>query len=169
MAYTARQLMLANLSANHGSKFNSDSPSNKNLLCYLRNNNTGGILKAQYIPTTVPYSRSANYSTIDAPGMAYPLTQFVNGNIREFSFELFFYDKPYSGRITSARKFLEALLPPEINKSSFTKPPTFKFVYGYFVKTLVLEQLEVNDSWMDSNGQPIMTTFTLTVRQVGSS
>lgn len=150
-----------------GSAFNADSKSNFNKRCYLKNNNTGAILKAQFNPTSVPYSRSANYATIDSPGMAYPLTQFVSGNVRQFSFDLFFYDKPYSGRITTARKFLEALLPPEKNKKSFTKPPTFKFTYGYFVKTLVLEQLDVNDDWLDKKGRPIMTTFTLTVRQVG--
>lgn len=151
-----------------GHKFNADSPSNSRNLCYLRNNDTKEVLKAQFIPTSVPYSRSANFSTIDSPGMAYPLTQFVSGNIREFTFELFFYDKPYSGKIKRARKFLEKLVPPEKNKKSFKRPPTFKFAYGYFVKTLVLEQLDVSDDWMDSQGRPIMTTFTLTVRQVGN-
>lgn len=147
------------------SRFNADSRAKTR--CYVINNDTNKKLTFQFNPTTVPYGRGANYQTIDSPGMSYPLTQYVGGQVREFSFEVFYYDKPYSGKINTARKFLEALLPPEKNKSSFTKPPTFTFAYGYFVRTLVLLNLDVKDDWLDENGQPIMTTFTLTVRQVG--
>lgn len=135
--------------------------------CYLINNTTNEKLTFQFNPTTIPYSRGANYSSIDSPGMSYPLTQYTGGNVREFSFEVFYYDKPYTGKIDRARKFLEDLLPPEINTKDFTKPPTFTLAYGYFVRTLVLLQLDIEDSWMDSDGHPIMTHFTLTVRQVG--
>ena len=147
------------------SKFNADSRAKTK--CYIIRNDTNAKLTFQFNPTSVPYGRSANYSTIESPGMSYPLTQYVGGNVREFSFEVFYYDKPYSGKINKARKFLEELLPPETNKSGFTRPPTFTFAYGYFVKTLVLTNLDVNDEWIDRDGQPIMTRFILTVRQVG--
>ena len=147
------------------SKFNSDSKAKTR--CYIIRNDTNERLVFQFNPTSVPYSRGAKYSDIESPGMSYPLTQYVGGQVREFSFEVFYYDKPYSGKINNARKFLENLLPPEQNKSGFTKPPTFTFAYGYFVKTLVLTNLDVNDEWLDENGQPLMTRFTLTVRQVG--
>ena len=148
-----------------GHKFNANSRAKTR--CYIINNDTGKKLTFQFNPTTVPYSRSANYATIESPGMSYPLTQYVGGNVREFSFEVFYYDRPYSGKINKARKFLEGLLPPEKNKKNFKKPPTFTFAYGYFVRTLVLEQLDVNDEWLNEDGQPLMTRFTLTVRQVG--
>ena len=136
--------------------------------CYIINNDTNKKLTFQFNPTTIPYSRGANYGTIESPGMSYPLTQYVGGQVREFSFEVFYYDNPYSGIIDDARVFLEKLLPPEKNKKSFKKPPTFTLSYGYFVKTLVLLDLQVNDDWLDKDGHPIQTTFTLTVRQVGS-
>ena len=148
-----------------GHKFNANSRAKTR--CYIINNDTGKKLTFQFNPTTVPYSRGANYGTIESPGISYPLTQYVGGKVREFSFEVFYYDNPYSGNITKARKFLENLLPPEKNKSSFKKPPTFTFAYGYFVKTLVLLDLQVQDDWLDSDGRPINTIFTLTVRQVG--
>lgn len=134
--------------------------------CYLINNNTNERLRAQFNPTEIPYGRSANYTTIDSPGMSYPLTQYTGGNVREFSIELFFHDNPSTGIIEEARNFLEELLPPERNSGSFI-PPTFTFAYGYFVKELVLVQLDIKDSWLDEYGQEVMTTFTLTVRQVG--
>ena len=147
------------------SKFNANSKAKTR--CYTIRNDNNKRMTFQFNPTSVPYSRSANYATIDSPGMSYPLTQYVGGNVREFSFEVFYYDRPYSGKINKARKFLEGLLPPEKNKKNFKKPPTFTFAYGYFVRTLVLEQLDVNDEWLNEDGQPLMTRFTLTVRQVG--
>lgn len=147
------------------SKFNSDSKAKTR--CYILRNDNNKKLTFQFNPSSIPYSRGANYSTIDSPGMSYPLTQYVSGQVREFSFEVFYYDKPYSGKINKARKFLEGLLPPEKNKKNFTKPPTFTFAYGYFVRTLVLTNLDVNDEWLNEDGQPLMTRFILTVRQVG--
>lgn len=147
------------------SKFNADSKAKTR--CYIIRNDTNEKLTFQFNPTSIPYGRGANYSTIDSPGMSYPLTQYTGGQVREFSFEVFYYDKPYSGKINKARKFLEGLIPPEENTKNFTKPPTFTFAYGYFVKTLVLTYLDVNDEWLDEDGQPLMTRFTLTVRQVG--
>ena len=146
-------------------KFNEDSRAKTR--CYIIRNDTSERLTFQFNPTSIPYGRGANYTSIESPGMSYPLTQYVGGQVREFSFEVFYYDKPYSGKINKARKFLENLLPPEYNTGSFTKPPTFTFAYGYFVKTLVLLNLDVNDEWLDENGQPLMTRFTPTVRQVG--
>ena len=147
------------------SKFNANSKAKTR--CYIIRNDNNKKLKFQFNPEKVPYGRGANYSTIESPGMSYPLTQYVGGQVREFSFEVFYYDKPYSGKIKKARKFLEGLLPPEKNKKKFTKPPTFTFAYGYFVRKLVLTNLDVDDEWLDRNGRQIMTRFTLTVRQVG--
>ena len=145
--------------------FNADSPAKTK--CYLINLDTGKRLTAQFNPTTVPYGRSASYSEISSPGMSYPLTQYAGGNAREFTIELFFYDNPFSGKINNARNFLEELMPPEKNLASYTRPPAFTFAYGYFVRKLVLQDLQVKDDWLDSSGRPIMTTFTLSVRQVG--
>lgn len=148
-----------------GHKFNANSRAKTR--CYIIRQDNNKKMTFQFNPESVPYSRGANYSTIDSPGMSYPLTQYVGGQVREFSFEVFYYDKPFSGKINKARKFLEGLLPPEKNTSKFTKPPVFEFAYGYFVRKCVLTNLDVNDEWLDENGQPIMTRFTLTVRQVG--
>lgn len=149
-----------------GSRFNADSKARTR--CYVINNSTNKKMNFQFNPESMPYSRGANYTSIESPGMSYPLTQYVGGSAREFSFEVFYYDRPYSEKINKARKFLEALLPPEKNKKSFKKPPTFTLAYGYFVKVYVLTNLQVNDEIMNGDGNPEMTRFTLTVRQVGS-
>lgn len=148
------------------SSFNADSRAKTR--CYIIRNDNNDRMVFQFNPSAMPYGRGAKFSSIESPGMSYPLTQYVGGDIREFSFDAFYYDNPYSGKIEKARKFLEGLLPPEKNTDSFTKPPTFTLAYGYFVKNYVLTHLAVNDDWIDADGNPIMTTFTLTVRQVGT-
>ena len=148
-----------------GSRFNADSRAKTR--CYVINNSTNKKMNFQFNPESMPYSRGANYTSIESPGMSYPLTQYVGGGVREFSFEVFYYDKPSSGKIDKARKFLEKLLPPEKNTKKFTKPPTFTLAYGYFVKVYVLTNLQVYDEWINCNGVPEITRFTLTVRQVG--
>ena len=134
--------------------------------CYIINNRTGARLTLQFNPTAMTHSRGAKYTSIESAGMSYPLTQFVGGGVRESSFDAFFYDKPFSGVITNARNFLGKLLPPEYN-ANVGVPPTFTLAYGYFVRTYVLTNLTISEDWLDSDGNPIMATFTLTVRQVG--
>lgn len=136
--------------------------------CFLARTDTKEIWYFQYNPESMPYGRSAKFATIDSPGMSYPLTQYVGGDVREFSFEVFYYDRPFTGHINAARKFLRSLLPPEKNRKKFKKPPTFMLCYGYFCRTCVLKDLQINDKWLDEKGRPIMTSFTLTVRQVGT-
>ena len=150
------------------SKFNANSRAKTRCYILKDGDKLDDKFEFQFNPEQIPYSRGANYSSIDSPGMSYPLTQYVGGQVREFPFEVFYYDNPCSGKIKKTRKFLEGLLPPEKKKKSFKKPPTFTLAYGYFVKRYVLTNLSVVDEWLDSEGQPLMTRFTLTVRQVGT-
>lgn len=133
--------------------------------CTLRNNTTRVKLYAQFNPSSITFSRGAKFQSIESPGMNYPLTQFTGGEAREFSFELFCYEKPSKGGIAKARKFLMGFLPPDTNSSTFV-PPTMDFVYAYYHKTLVVTKVDINDEWLSKNGKPLMTRFTISVRQV---
>lgn len=136
---------------------------------YIKNLDTREIKKFQYNPETFGYSRGATYVEITAPGMPYPDTQFVRGNARLFSVELFMFDKPSTQKINSYKAFLEKLLPPESNNvPKFTKPPMMLFVYGDFIKKCVLEDLAINIEEYDTKGEPTMARFTLSLRQVSA-
>lgn len=133
---------------------------------YLKNLDTGVILKFQYNPENFEYSRGATYVEIVAPGMSYPHTQYVHGNSRTFPIELFLFDKPYTGVYKTYKDFLEGLLPPEKNSSEYTKPPIVLFVYGHFIKKCVLEELSIKVEEYWKWGRPTMARFNLTLRQV---
>lgn len=133
---------------------------------YFKNLETGALLKFQYNPETFEYSRGATFAEIVAPGMSYPITQYVRGNSRTIPIELFLFDKPSTGVIESHKTFIEGLLPPESNSSDYTKPPEILFVYGNFIKKCVVEECVFNIEEYDSWGRPTMARFNLTLRQV---
>ena len=135
---------------------------------YIKNLDTGRVMKFQYNPEEFEHSRSATYVDIVAPGMSYPDTQYVHGNARSFSVELFLYDKPSTDSINRYKSFYEGLLPPETNRSGYTKPPMLLFSYCDFIKKCVLEEFRVKIEEYDSWGKPTMARFTLTLRQVSA-
>lgn len=134
---------------------------------WIKNNSTGAKKSFQYNPTELEYSRSVSYVDISAPGMPYPNTQFIKGDVRSFPVTLFFYDNPSSGLISSWIRYLEGFVPPESNVS-YTKPPVMTFCYGYFIKKCVVENLSVKIERIDESGNPIQAQITLQLRQVGA-
>lgn len=121
----------------------------------------------QYNPTTLGYSRSAEYKEISAPGSSYPIVQYIKGNSREFEVELFFNDdNTYRGTIDLAREYFSAFLPPEDNKGGFS-PPIMLFYYGTFIKKCVLTGLRVDIERHNKYGLPLRARFTLSLKQVG--
>lgn len=134
---------------------------------WIKNNVTKEKMSFQFNPTNLTVGRGVTYTDISAPGMAYPNTQFVKGNIRSFPVTLFFYDNPHTGVIKKHLNFLGAFLTPETNVAGYTKPPDMTFCHGYFVRKCVLEDLNLNVERFDENGEPIQATITLQLRQVG--
>lgn len=150
-----------------GIKNSSFDPSKRNVRdCTLYNMDTKVAIKCQYNPEDLPRTRSVNYATITSPGMAYPLIQFVNGETEDVDIQLFFYDKKNTSRIDTFENFIESLLPPKHNSSSFQKPPVFKFYYGKTVENYVLVKKEISSELLDEKGNVYSRNYTLTARRV---
>ena len=133
----------------------------------IKNNKTGAIKKFQFNPTNFSYARGASYSEITAPGQSYPITHFVAGQIKVFDLKLYFYDRDKSrGVIKGFIDFFNDLLTPEVNIQGYKRPPDFTFIYGYFIRKCVLDNLDFNIIDLDENGEPIEAEITLTIRQV---
>ena len=134
---------------------------------WIKNNDTGGKKSFQYNPTSLEYSRSATYSEISSPGMAYPSTQYVKGEYQTFSVELFMYDRPCTGKIRTFEKFLNGFLPAQKNSKKNKRPPSMTLCMGYFIKKCILESLTVSIETFDDTGKPTQARFTLSLKQVG--
>ena len=129
--------------------------------------NTGSIHKFQFNPELFSYSRSANWSEIIAPGMSYPVIQWLSGSSRSFNIDLFMWDKPHRGIIEKARDFIFDLLPPEKNDPKFKRPPVFTFVYGDFIKDCVLQEFNMTIEEYDTRGNITQAVLNLTCLQIG--
>lgn len=132
----------------------------------IKNNTTGAVERFQFNPSEMTYPRSVSYATIDAPGMAYPDTQFVKGEAREFPVTVMYFDKPYTGRYISMCNFYGAFLTPETNTLGYTKPPEMTFVMGSFARTCVMLSLDIAIKEYDGNLNPVRFEMTFTLRQV---
>lgn len=152
---------------NYTYQHNNNSHGSKVARGYMINNDTGVRTDFQYNPETLQYSRSITYNDITAPGAQYPLTQFGCGNIRTFSVELFFYDKPYTKLINQKMTEIGRYLTPETNTKGYKRPPSMTFVFGYFIRKCVVESLDILIEEFDEQGNPTIARFTLGLRQVG--
>ena len=126
----------------------------------------GQVKKFQFNPERFGHGRSAGYSEAAAPGMAYPITQWVKGGARLFGIDLFFWDKPHEGVIEDFWGFVENLLPPDENAPTFERPPVFLFVYGGFIKRCVMEQAGIEVEEYDVCGNMTQARISLSCRQV---
>lgn len=138
--------------------------------CYLYNCDTGEYHYFQFIPSDLPRSRGVNYSTISSPGMAYPVTQFINGDTMEFDVDLV-YNERYkiggsTGSVARVEKFIEGLCPPYSNKKTFTDPPKCKFAYGTFSCNCVVTQWKISNEERNSSGVPISANITISLRRI---
>lgn len=133
---------------------------------YIKNKSTGVIKSFMFNPSELEFERSATYSEISSPGLSYPVTQYVRGNILTFSVPLYIYDKPYSGEVESWEEFLNSFVPPTINTSGYTKPDEMLFVMGNFIRNCVVDSLGTHYTSFTEDLSPNEATFTLNLRQV---
>ncbi len=158
---------LGKYSINPGSGSMTNSNSKAEMKCTFLNCRTKKAFTCQFNPTDLPRQRSYKYSDITSPGIHYPVVQFVSGESQTFDIELFFYDRPFSGKIPKARKFFNTCVPQYTNTKKLSKKPSkVKFVYGKFICDIVITAWKVSDEWRDSKGRVISVKYTFTVRRV---
>lgn len=133
---------------------------------YIKNRVTGETKSFLFNPSELSFSRGATYSETSSPGLSYPLTQYVRGNLITFNVPLYIYDKPYSGLVLEWESFLNNFVPPTINDSSYIKPNDLLICMGSFIRECVMESLETHYTEFNVALDPTEATFTLQLRQV---
>lgn len=133
---------------------------------YIKNKNSGVIKNFMFNPAELSFERSATYSEISSPGLSYPITQYVRGNIMTFSVPLYIYDRPYSGAVKEWEDFLSCFVPPTENTSGYVKPDEMLFVMGTFIRNCIAESINTQYTSFTSELLPDEATITLNLRQV---
>ena len=129
----------------------------------IMNRVTGEYKPFIYNPTTFSNSRSVNYTSIKSAGSSYPLTQYVNGNEKQISFELFLYDK-VGNKVNEYIDFLNTFLP--VKGTRFNVPPTLIYSFGNYVSECVLLSLETEYTDFDINLKPTSAKVKISLMEV---
>ena len=133
---------------------------------YIKNKTTGEIKNFLFNPSEIEFERSATYGEIAAPGLSYPMTQYVRGNILNFSIPLYIYDRPFSGLVQEWEDFLNKFVPPTTNVGGYVRPDEMLFVMGNVIRDCVCESLNTKYTNFTSELLPNEAEFTLKLRQV---
>lgn len=135
---------------------------------YLENSRTGKILRFQYNPEMFSDDNSVDYREIKAPGITYPIYQYVGGEPRSIEFTLLVDNTDNKGesinKVRETISFLTALLPPHNKHDRYTPPPQAIFAFGWFVKPVILVSMPVRYTMFDRSLQPLRAEIDLTFR-----
>lgn len=132
---------------------------------YIQNKWTGQILTFQYNPPEFEDSHMVNYAPLTSPGMSYPMFQYVGGEVRRVTFELFLdaREDPTRSLVKKHIAFLHDFIPRANSGKAFTPPAIMVFAFGWFVKNCLLEDMKIRYEMFDEELNPIRATVQLTL------
>jgi len=122
----------------------------------------GTPIEVLFNPTEYRLAKSNQFSEVAIPGLEAPPLQFVRGNARTLSMQLFFdtYEqgqdvRAYTGQIVDLLK-----VDPELHA-----PPVCLFVWGILKFVGVLEKADQNFKLFLSNGIPVRATVDVAFKE----
>jgi len=132
---------------------------------YIKNLNTGTLRQFLYNPSSFQTARGASFSELTAPGMSYPKYQYVSGEAKELSVQLFLYSNV--GRVSREIEFLEGLLPVEDSGFEFNPPPQVLFGFGNFIHKCIVDNLNIEYIEFHENLEPKIAVASISFKVVG--
>lgn len=116
-------------------------------------------------PAEYDLQKSVNYGTQEIAGLTTPLTQFVHGEARTLSMELFFDTYEDGGDVREETKKIDDLLAID---GQLHAPPIVKFVWGPLSFTSVVESVDERFTMFRPNGEPVRARVNVTFREYES-
>lgn len=136
------------------------------------------VVPCMFNPEQFTVEKSNQFAEVNIPGLSAPVYQFVRGNARSVSMDLFFdtYEqgtdvRVYTDRITgwdSGSMFSKI---PGIAKglmdidSELHAPPICLFVWGTFIFQCIIDQVSKKFTMFLPEGIPVRATLTVTLKE----
>jgi len=124
----------------------------------------GDPITFEYNPSEFEVTKEVGWAEIGVPGLDYPLQQFVRGQLKTMSIEVYLnrdhYDRPYDVR--AAVESLEALIESTAKTGA---PPVCIFHWGKFDFVCVVGSVSTSYTMFDSDGDAIEATVRLALRR----
>ena len=129
---------------------------------YIKNKSTGKVKEFLFNPESISDSRSVSFNEISSPGSSYPRFQYVKGEARSLSLNLFLRNTK-KGTVKDYLDFLEGFLP---KGGRFSKRPVLIFAMGSDVRECILTDYQRTFEEYDKNLNPTQVTVTLSLTQI---
>lgn len=115
-------------------------------------------------PSSFQDSLGTNWNETQGSGMNYPAYVYGGGKKRTISFEIYLNDAIKEGETQSFIAFLHSYLPRARSKGrQFHSPKTAVFSFGWFVKDVLLESMEIDYRKFSPSLEPIEASVEVTL------
>lgn len=143
-----------------------------------RKDNTALVVPCLFNPKELSVEKSNQFAEVNIPGLPSPIFQFVRGNARSVSMDLFFdtYEKGvdvrvFTDRITGwdAGSMFSKL--PDVAKglmdidSDLHAPPVCLFIWGAFIFQCIIERVSKRFTMFLPEGIPVRATLSVTLKE----
>lgn len=138
----------------------------------LAGKNSGKEIEVIFNPTQYQVSETNQFAEVAIPGLGAPPIQFVRGNARTLSMQLFFdtYD-PVLTRVTQGsdvRNYTNQITHLLVVDSKLHAPPICRFSWAAFVFEGVLEKADQRFTLFSKEGTPLRATIDVSFKEVGT-
>lgn len=139
-------------------------------MAYLERKDTGDEIHFHFNPKEFSVEKSNQFAEVNIPGLSSPVLQFVRGNARKISLELFFdtYEtgedvREYTDQITGWEGGEEKGL-MDID-SELHAPPVCIFKWGTFSFQCIIERVSKKFTMFLPEGIPVRSTLTVALKE----
>lgn len=129
-----------------------------NVKGYIQNIKTKRLLKFIYNPETYEYGYSTEYAVVKAPGSPHPIYQFVGGNERMINTTILIDGREEQDgwkKVKEQISFFGLWHPANQGYRSFNPSSPALFAMGWFVKKVIIKEVNIRIILMDENLNPI--------------
>ena len=140
-------------------------------LTVLEGSKKNHSLEVLFNPSEYSLDSSNTYKASPMPGLSSPLLQFVNGEARQLSLELFLddYTDPASAQSDTNQKSVKERMDELSNlmkiDAEIHAPPPIQFSWGTLIFKGILEKMGRKISLFQPNGTPARARVTLTFKE----
>ena len=124
----------------------------------------GAAVVFEYNPSGFEVGKEAGWAEIGIPGLDFPLQQFVRGNLKTLSLEVYL-NRDFYARAHDVRESISALEGLVESTSKTGAPPICVFQWGRFDFVCVVGSVSVRYTMFDQAGDPTEATVALTLRR----
>ena len=133
---------------------------------YIQNTKNKKMLQFIYNPESYEYGYSSEYAVVKAPGSPHPIYQFVGGNERSITTTILLDGRETADgwqKVKDQMYFFGAWHPANQGYKLFNPPPPALFAIGWFVKKVIIREVNFRVIMMDKDLNPIRVECDLTM------